>query len=197
MRILFLTTLTILFVFNLKGQASYSHVESKLETSKANDSTELSCSFSNISIKFGLKRNITPPKQKHFVTIDEQTIQIIPLKLEGNQNQSKEIKLDGQKELLKSYMKYELNYFTDELGIEVINPNNQWVIIKSKGWFIWYFRVGTQQTNLDKQTQIQLFASTVIKDNILTINAPIMSDGEFRKAGLIMNEMMESSVITK
>jgi len=131
------------------------------------------------------------------VTIDEQTIQIIPLKLEGNQNQSKEIKLDGQKELLESYMKYELNYFTDELGVEVINPNNQWVIIKSKGWFIWYFRVGPQQTNLEKQTQIQLFASTVIKDNILTINAPIMSDGEFRKAGLIMNEMMESSVITK
>lgn len=105
--------------------------------------------------------------------------------------------MTNEKELLDTYSKYELAYFEKELGVQVINPNSQWVVTKSKGWFIWYFRVGNTPTQATKQTTIQLFASTVIGNKILTVNAPILSDRDFNKAGLIVNEMMEAIIITK
>ena len=50
---------------------------------------------------------------------------------------------------------------------------------------------------LEKRTEIQLFASTVIGDKILTINAPVMNGGSFEEACLIVNELMESLKITR
>jgi hypothetical protein len=79
----------------------------------------------------------------------------------------------------------------------LINPNSQWVVTKSKGWFIWYFKLGKVPTQVDTQTEIQLFATTVIGDKVLIINTPIMTGGDFSKAALIVNEFMEALTITK
>lgn len=197
MRTFLFIILTGLFVINASGQTSFSPVESKLKTLKNNNLTELTCSSSTMSVKFKLKRNVTILQQNNFVTVDSQTIQIIPLKFSGNKTDTFKQNINNQKQLLDTYSKYELDYFKKELGIDVINPNSQWVVTKSKGWFIWYFRVGNIPTQVDKQTRIQLFATTVIGDKILTINAPILTDGDFAKAGLIVNEMIETLTITK
>ncbi len=150
-----------------------------------------------MSVKFQLKRNVILLQQNNFVTVDSQTIQIIPLKFSGYKKGTNEQGINSEKQLLEAYSKYELEYFENELDIDVVNPNSQWVVTKSKGWFVWYFRVGNIPAQVDKQTTIQLFASTVIGDKILTVNAPIQSDGDFNKAALIVNEMMESLNITK
>ena len=105
--------------------------------------------------------------------------------------------MSNEKQLLEEYSNYELDYFKNELGIEAINPSSQWVVTKSKGWFIWYFKVGNTPVQVEKQVTIQLFASTVIGDKILTVNAPILSDGDFNKAALIVNDMMEAMITTK
>jgi hypothetical protein len=57
--------------------------------------------------------------------------------------------------------------------------------------------VGKVPIQLDTQTEIQLFATTVIGDRILIINAPIIIGGDFSKAALIVNEFMEALIITK
>lgn len=150
-----------------------------------------------MTVKFQLKRNVTVLQQNNFATIDGQTIQVIPLKFSGFKKNTNGQSLTDQKQLLDAYSKYELDYFKNELGIDVINPNSQWVVTKSKGWYIWYFRVGNMPTAVDKQTTIQLFASTVIGDKILTVNASLLSDGDFNKAGLIVNDMMETIIIIK
>jgi hypothetical protein len=97
--------------------------------------------------------------------------------------------------LLNSYSKYELEYFKNDLGIEVINEKSQWVVTKSKGWFIWYFKVGNALKMVDKQTKIQLFATTVIGNEILIINAPILNGDDFSKAAQIVNDLMEELII--
>jgi hypothetical protein len=135
--------------------------------------------------------------QNNFVTVDSQTIQIMSLKFGGYNKDPKGGNLNNQKELLDAYSKYELEYFKNDLSVEVINPNSQWVVTKSKGWFIWYFKVGKVLTQVDTQTEIQLFATTVIGDKILIINAPILIGGDFSKAALIVNDMMEALIITK
>lgn len=64
------------------------------------------------------------------------------LNFTGYKKDTKGENLDYQKELLDTYSKYELEYFRRDLGVEVVNPSSQWVIPKSKGWFIWYFKLG-------------------------------------------------------
>lgn len=196
MRTFLLTILTGLFFSNLSGQVLFSTVNSQLKTLKTSNSTELICSSSTMSIKFNLNRNVTVTAQNNLVKIDSQIIQITPLEFSGYQKDTSKLSVNSQKLLLDTYSKYELNYF-NELGIEVLNPSSQWVVTKSKGWFIWYFRVGNIPTQVKNQIKIQLFASTIIGDKILTVNAPIASDGDFNKAALIVNEMMENLVITK
>ena len=130
------------------------------------------------------------------VAIDNQTIQIVLLEFEGYNKQTNGNNYNNQKQLLGTYLQYELKYFANDLGVEVIKPNSQWVMINSKGWYIWYFRVGSIPRQVVNQTKIQLFASTVIGNKILTINAPILADTDFSKASLIVNEMMEKFILT-
>ncbi len=192
-RIFFLIILLGLFTGTVNGQVSFSTIDSKLQ--KTNN--ELIYSNSTTTIKFPLKRQLTISPQNNFVTIDSQTIQIMALKFTGYKKETKGDNLNTQKELLDTYSKYELEYFRGDLGVEVINPNSQWVMTKSKGWFIWYFKVGKVPTQVETQTDIQLFSTTVIGDQILIINAPIMTGGDFSKAAHIVNEFMEAISITK
>ena len=197
MRTFLLLILTGFFAINVSGQVSFSSVDSKLKTQKVNDLTELICTSQTISIQFQLKHNVVITQHKNFVTVDSQVIQIIPLKYSNNKTDSFEQNINYQKQLLDAYSKYEIDYFKNELGVTVINLNSQWVVTKSKGWFIWYFKVGNIPEQVYKKTRIQLFASTFIGDNILIINAPIFTDGDFTKAGLIVNDMMETLTILK
>jgi|TARA_B110000902_G_scaffold82482_1_gene97910 hypothetical protein len=191
----FMIILIGFFAGNVNAQTTFKPVDSKLKMQDGNK--ELICSSSSMTIKFPLRREVKILPQDNFVTIDSQTIQIMSLKYDGYSKDTKGDNLNNQKELLQNYSKYELKYFKNELGIEVINPNSQWVVTKSKGWFIWYFKVGRIPIQVDTQTKIQLFATTLIGDNILIINAPILTDGDFSKAALIVNDMMESLIVTK
>ncbi|MFN5848793.1 MAG: hypothetical protein ACK5UE_01490 [Chitinophagales bacterium] len=192
MRTTFLILLIGLLAENAKGQVTFSPVDSKLQKSN----NDLIFSTSTTTVKFPLKRQMTVLPQNNFVSVDSQTIQIMSLRFDGYKKKTNSENFDNQKELLVAYSKYELDYFT-ELGVEIINPNNQWVVTKSKGWFIWYFKVGKVPTQVDMQTQIQLFSTTIIGDKIFFINAPILTGRDFSKAAQIVNEMMEALTITK
>jgi hypothetical protein len=189
----FLMVLIGLFTGNVKGQVSFAPVDSKLQKSN----NELIYSSSTTTVKFPLKRQVTVAPHNNFVTVDSQTIQIMALKFDGYKKDTKGENLNNQKKLLDTYSKYEFEYFKSDLGVEVLNPNSQWVMTKLKGWFIWYFKVGKVPTQVDTQTDIQLYATTVIGDKILIINAPIMTGEDFSKAALIVNEFMGALTIMK
>jgi len=192
-RTYYLILLIGFFTGNVKGQVSFSPVVSKLQKIK----NELIYSSFSTTIKFPLKRQVSISPQNNFVTIDSQILQIMTLKFDGYKKDTKGENLNNQKELLASYSNNELEYFKSDLSVEVINPRSQCVLTKSKGWYIWYFKVGKVPIQLDTQTEIQLFATTVIGDRILIINAPIIIGGDFSKAALIVNEFMEALIITK
>lgn len=191
MRHLLFTILISLFFSNLRGQISFSNIDVNLKTVKTINSTELICANPVFSIQFQLKKGNIELKN-NLVIIDSQIIQIAPLKINGFKKSFTNLNISSQKQLLENYSNYELDYFKNDLNVKVVNLNSQWVTTKSRHWFIWYFRVGNISTQVDKPTFIQLFASTIIADKVLTINAAIQSDNNFTKAGLIVNEMMES-----
>ena len=142
-----------------------------------------------------LFRVFTIKQQGDFLLVDSQVIQIASLTVNGAKKDLANLSVSEQKQLLSDYSKYEMDYFSNDQKIEVINPENQWVSIKSKHWLIWYFRVWNLPIQVEGKTAIQLFASTIIGDKILDLNAPIQQDGNFGKAALIVNQMMESLII--
>lgn len=195
MKVFLLILLAGLSVLKLQGQVSFSTVETKLKTAKAGAMTELSCTGSTMSVNFRLKRKVTIQQQKNFIAVDGQTVQVIALQCAGE----KEIVSgkDGAQQLLQAYSRSEMDYFKNELGVELIQPNSQWVKLPSTNWLVWYFRVGKTNMQADNPTAIQLFASTIIGNKVLTINAPVLTDGDFNKAGSIVNDMMESMMVLK
>ena len=197
MKILIFIMLTGLFVSPLSAQISFTNIDSKLNIVKGNNQTLVTCSTQNMAVNFNLKHKVTRMQQNNVLMVDDQVIQITPLKVDDYRKNTDNSSIAGQKQLLDTYSKYELNYFKNELKFDVITPNNQWVFIKSKGWLIWYFRVGNIPIGVNKPTRINLFASTIIADKILTINAPVSSDNGFKKASFIINEMMETLKFTQ
>ena len=195
-RIILLIILIGLLVNKADAQVVYTPIDFKLETNKVNNTNELICSSSTLIVKFQFKRELSVLNESNLISIDDQAIQIVPLKFSGPKNDTISDTLNSHKALLDKYSKYELDYYKNDLGISVINLNHQWVVTKSRGWYIWYFKVGNTKL-VENQTQIQLFASTVIGDNIFTINAPILIGGDFAKAGTIVNDMMEAITIMK
>lgn len=95
-RIFFILILIGFFTGNVKGQVSFSPVDSKLQ--KSNNGFIYSSSTTNV--KFPLKRQVTVFPQKNFVTVDSHTIQIMALKFEGIKKTLKEKILIARKNCL-------------------------------------------------------------------------------------------------
>jgi hypothetical protein len=189
----------ILFLFlskSLMAQVSFSQVEYKLDKSTDETGTNLVCKASSFSAKFRLKsKAVELSDNVGFVTIDSQLIQITPLKVDGAKKSLDSLTDSEKKDFLSEYSKYELDYFTNDLKIEVINPNSQWVDANSNKWLVWYFRVGKAPATPAIKMEIQLFASTIIGSQVLTLNAPVKKDGDFRNAALTVNQLMESLTV--
>jgi hypothetical protein len=192
MRTLLLIILTSLLFTDINAQTTFSNVQSALKATKVADVTQLVCASAATVVKFQLKRSVEVSPQNNLATIDSQAVQITFLKPTGFK-----AGVDSKKSILEAYSNYEMAYFKNNLGVTLINPGSQWVVIKSKGWLIWYFKVGDVAAQVGKQTKIQLFATTIIGEKNLVINAPIFAEDDFTKAGLIVNDMMETCAIIK
>ena len=185
------------FINNISGQITFSNINVNLKIGQSNKLTQLTCSNTTLSYKFELNHTVTMMQNKNFVKIDSQLIQITPLQVGGYEKSPGTLDTAQQRQFLENYAQYELDYMKNELKVEIINLNSQWVISKSRGWFIWYFRPKLSLPELNKQTEIQLFASTILGDKILTINAPMQTGDNFGKAAYIVNDLMESLKIDR
>jgi len=197
MRTLLLTFLIGFIVTDLHAQVTYSNSDLTIKATKTRDSAQIICSDSVFVLKFRLKRNVTMTEYENFVKVDSQIIQISPIKINGYKKSMTGLSLDEQKEILDSYSNYEIEYIQKEVGIEVLNQKTQWVVTKSRGWLVWYFFLGKMPMEVEKPTKVQLFASTIIGDRVLSINAPVMSIDDVASSAYIVNDMMESMTVSK
>jgi len=189
---IFLIIICCSFVKDGASQITYSNIDSKLKYNSDPAGTDIFCNGPSFSLNFRLGSKSVKLDQS-FLSVDSQVIQIALLRIDGPKITSSSLTPEEQHKILSTYSKYELDYFTHDLKTEVINPDSQWIDTKSGKWLVWYFRVGDNSSlQVYKKTVIQLFASKMIGDMIMDINAPIFEEGDFKKAGLIVNELMES-----
>jgi len=196
MKILVLTFLLVFIGADLQAQVTYSNTDLTIKTIKGKDSSQVICTDSIFIIKFRLKHNVTVAQQENFVKIDSQLIQIASIKINGYGKSMSRLGLDEQKQILDAYSNYEIQYIKEN-GIEILNQKDQWVVTKLRGWLVWYFFLGKMPVELENTTRVQLYASTVMGDKVLTINAPIINVNEVARAAYIVNDMMESITVSK
>ncbi len=117
------------------------------------------------------------------------------LKVDGITKKMRRKDTGFERTILTKHSEYEINYIRKELGIKIMNPENQWVSVGGRSWLIWYFKIGNAPKNVQNQFELQLYATTLIGDKIICINAPMQKNTDFGESANLVNELMESMLV--
>lgn len=127
--------------------------------------------------------NSNNDSNQNFFTIDNTAVQtaIVPLPqpLPKSYNLSK-LSSTQQKELLDGYVNYELDYFKNELNVNLDNVKKEWKTINSKLFIFWYFEM-PKSKNSKLETKGQIYVSTICFNQVLVINIPIFKEKSIQK----------------
>lgn len=154
-------------------------------------------SAEKINVRFPSKRQPKLIKQESnkFIEIDGQIIQLNILDVDGVTKKMMRKDTAFERTILTKHSEYEMNYFRKDLGLKIINPENQWVIVNGRGWLIWYFKLGNVPKKGQNQFELQLYATTLVGDKIIFINAPMLKNTDFGESANMVNELMESMLV--
>ena len=154
-------------------------------------------SAEKINVRFPSKRQpkIINQGTNKFLEIDGQIIQLNILEVDGITKKMMRTDTAFERTILTKHSEYEMNYFRKDLGLKIINPENQWVIVNGRGWLIWYFKLGNVPKKGQNQFELQLYATTLVGDKIIFINAPMLKNTDFGESANMVNELMESMLV--
>lgn len=154
-------------------------------------------SAEKINVRFPSKRQPKLIKQESnkFIEIDGQIIQMNILEVNGITKKMMRRDTAFERTILTKHSEYELNYFRKDLGLKIVNPENQWVFVGGRSWLIWYFKIGNVPKNVQNQCELQLYATTLVGDKIIFINAPMSKNTDFGESANLVNELMESMLV--
>lgn len=154
-------------------------------------------SAEKINVRFPSKRQPKLIKQESnkFIEIDGQIIQMNILEVNGITKKMMRRDTAFERTILTKHSEYELNYFRKDLGLKIVNPENQWVSVGGRSWLIWYFKIGNVPKNVRNQCELQLYATTLVGDKIIFINAPMSKNTDFGESANLVNELMESMLV--
>ena len=154
-------------------------------------------SAEKINVRFPSKRQpkIINQGTNKFLEIDGQIIQMNILEVDGITKKMMRKDTAFERTILTKHSEYEMNYFRKDLGLKIINPENQWVIVNGRGWLIWYFKLGNVPKKAKNQFELQLYATTLVGDKIIFINAPMLKNTDFGESANMVNELMESMLV--
>lgn len=154
-------------------------------------------SAEKINVRFPSKRQpkIINQGTNKFLEIDGQIIQMNILEVDGITKKMMRKDTAFERTILTKHSEYEMNYFRKDLGLKIINPENQWVIVNGRGWLIWYFKLGNVPKKGQNQFELQLYATTLVGEKIIFINAPMLKNTDFGESANMVNELMESMLV--
>jgi hypothetical protein len=83
---------------------------------------------------------------------------------------------EEQTETLNGYADYELDYFKNELKLNVVNTKKEWLTLNSKLYLVWSFDTPSQKTDQNNANKVirQIYFSTVCFNQVLDLNIPIV-----------------------
>lgn len=185
----------ILFSFQFYAQIGFK--DPSYDLSIVSNGKVIELSAEKINVRFQSKRQpkIINQGTNKFLEIDGQIIQLNILEVDGITKKMMRTDTAFERTILTKHSEYEMNYFRKDLGLKIINPENQWVIVNGRGWLIWYFKLGNVPKKGQNQFELQLYATTLVGDKIIFINAPMSKNTDFGESANMVNELMESMLV--
>jgi hypothetical protein len=185
----------ILFSFQFYAQIGFK--DPSYDLSIVSNGKVIELSAEKINVRFQSKRQPKLIKQESnkFIEIDGQIIQLNILEVDGVTKKMMRKDTAFERTILTKHSEYEMNYFRKDLGLKIINPENQWVNVNGRGWLIWYFKLGNVPKKGQNQFELQLYATTLVGDKIIFINAPMLKNTDFGESANMVNELMESMLV--
>lgn len=127
---------------------------------------------------------------KFLVLVDNKwTLQLFTIGYQ-NPNNKDITDLDVQKSFLLQYMNYELNYFKDEVKMNIENQKAGWGPVGNKHFLLWHFETPEYPT-----IQKQIYLSTICFDNFLNINIPLTNDQTFDDGVNFLERVAENMIL--
>jgi hypothetical protein len=130
----------------------------------------------------------------NFINVDGHIVQTTIVALPSDNLDLNSLTTDQQKEALEAYVDYELEYFEKELQLKYTNLKKEWKSIDTKLWLIWNIDIPEQKKdeNVAQQVTAQIYASTICFNQILDINIPLFSAGDFAKSDTLLIQLMST-----
>jgi hypothetical protein len=128
-------------------------------------------------------KDVKTTGQANYLVIGDQIVQsaILPI---PKKTDLESMTMIRQKEILKTYINYELDYFKNSLKQEYSNLKMEWVIINGQQFVYWHFDMPKGD---NKHVKKQIYLSSICFDQILDLNAPVFED--YYKAKDILTQM--------
>jgi hypothetical protein len=123
-----------------------------------------------------LSNKIQPLEQKNFVMIDDWIFQAFVLGFDNPKNVDLTTE-EEQKRSLSQYVKYEVDYYKNEVGYSCDSLKFEWGKINEKYFYFWYFNTPPELETLQKQ----MFLTTICHDQFLNMNIPLEKTKDFNK----------------
>lgn len=120
--------------------------------------------------------SIEPTEQPNFLTIDGWVLQSFILGFDNPTGKDMLLE-ENAKAALSQYVMYELNYFKEELKLDV-EPKLEWGEMDGLFFYFWYFDTPPELESL----QGQLYLTTVCFNQFLNLNIPLEKDVSFEEA---------------
>ncbi|MEP3390669.1 MAG: hypothetical protein ABJO02_20920 [Reichenbachiella sp.] len=120
--------------------------------------------------------SIEPSDQPNFLTIDGWILQSFILGYDNPKAKDMSVE-ENAKRALSQYVMYELDYFKEQLKLE-IEPKLEWGHMKGLYFYFWYFDTPPELETL----QGQLFLTTMCFNQFLNLNIPLEKGKSFEEA---------------
>jgi len=124
--------------------------------------------------------------QPNYLMVGDQIVQsaILPI---PKKTEVENPPLVKQREILRTYINYELDYFKNTLKQGYSNLKMDWEIVNGRQFVYWHFDMPKDD---NKHVKKQIYVSTICFNQILDLNAPVFDD--YYKAKDILTQMANS-----
>src|SRR5262249_32567251 len=116
-----------------------------------------------------------------FITIGKQIAQVTLVPADRNIDMSR-MTTEREKEVLLTYMEFELAYYRKKLRQRYSHLQTEWVSLQGRTFLLWYFDMPENQ----KLVSRQVYVSTLFFQRVMDLNAPVFKTDDWGKARALL-----------
>jgi hypothetical protein len=153
--------------------------EPKISPVEKEKSSDIGISWDNHQARFVIESKSVKILNKSFFDVDGQVIQFVTVKIPSNMD-LENLTPEKSKSILQGYVQYEMQYFRNELKLEVSDFTSDFTTLSNNYFVRWKFKANTKSKDSGDNLTQQVYYTTVCWDRVVSINSPITAKDNFK-----------------